>query len=341
MFIFYHESSLFTRIARLYLALIFTVSSLLVPTASSAETILNLPPPGTLLSVSEAYVPAMIRGIIIHPENPLKFNFIVDTGHSGIAINSEDFRIESKKMIKYFLASLTVPEKATWVNLSPYEENRIISKELGRTEMGRDMLAQDYLLKQLTASLMYPEEELGQAFWKRVHAQASERYGTAEIPVETLSKVWIVPDKAVVYEQDNSVYVVERHLKVMLEEDFVGLNIHQKNKTFEESPLGVDAPKTKALRKVASEVVREILIPEIEKEVNTGKHFAPLRQIYNSMILAAWYKKSLKESLLGQVYVDQSKTQGIDLDDTSIHQKIYDQYVEAFKREFTTTSEKT
>ena len=41
--------------------------------------------------------------------------------------------------------------------------------EFGQTEMGRDLLAQDYMLKQLTASLMYPEKELGQEFWNRVY----------------------------------------------------------------------------------------------------------------------------------------------------------------------------
>ena len=30
--------------------------------------------------------------------------------------------------------------------------------------MGRDMLAQDYILKQLTASLIYPEKDLGKDF---------------------------------------------------------------------------------------------------------------------------------------------------------------------------------
>ena len=43
---------------------------------------------------------------------------------------------------------------------------------LGQTEMGRDMLAQDYILKQLTASLIYPEKHLGKTFWDEVYAKA-------------------------------------------------------------------------------------------------------------------------------------------------------------------------
>jgi len=83
---------------------------------------------------------------------------------------------------------------------------------------------------------------------------------------------------------------------------------------------------------LSKEIIRDLIIPEIEKEVNEGKVFANLRQIYNSMILAVWYKHALKESVLGQVYVDQNKTLGIDHKDSQANQKIYEQYLDAFKK---------
>jgi len=49
--------------------------------------------------------------------------------------------------------------------------------------MGCDLLAQDYMLKQITASLIYPEDELGKKFWKRVYEVASSKYGTTNIPL--------------------------------------------------------------------------------------------------------------------------------------------------------------
>ena len=51
---------------------------------------------------------------------------------------------------------------------------------------------------------------------------------------------------------------------------------------------------------------------EIEKEVNEGQHFAPLRQIYHSLILAKWYKETVKNSLLSQVYVDKNLIAGVE-----------------------------
>ena len=117
---------------------------------------------------------------------------------------------------------MTIPEKDLWVNLSPYEKNRMIASNLAQTEMGRDMLAQDYLLKQLTASLIYPEQNLGKTFWDEVYTQSRRLYGTTQIPVNTFNKVWIVADRADVYEHDNAAYVVGAHLKVMLEAGLPG-----------------------------------------------------------------------------------------------------------------------
>ena len=142
----------------------------------------------------------------------------MDTGDTGI--QGEALKNESTKLIKYFLAALTTPDKDMWVNLSPTEKDRIIPDGLGSTEMGRDLLSQDYLLKQLTASLMYPESELGERFWKNIYAKVKEQFGTTELPVNMLNKVWIVPDKALVCEHEQTAFVVEKHLKVMMEGEY-------------------------------------------------------------------------------------------------------------------------
>ena len=63
----------------------------------------------------------------------------------------------------------------------------------------------------------------------------------------------------------------------------------------------------------------------------SGKNFANLRQVFNSIILASWYKKNLKQALLNQVYADQSKVKGIDLNDPTIKEKIYEQYLKTYK----------
>lgn len=295
---------------------------------ATAASVLGLPVPGAMVSRSQGYTPTLIKGIRPDPENPLQMNFIIESGDSRI--EGEAFNQEARKLIKYFLTALTVPPKELWVNLSPVEKDRLIPEGLGETEMGRDMLAQDYLLKQLTASLMYPEEELGKGFWDRVYAKAKILYGTTNIPISTFNKVWIVPDAAGVYEYQGSAYVIRSHLKVMLEEDYQALQANRDN-----AMLGMDRvadDDAKVVNRVSSDVVREVLIPEIEKEINEGKTFANLRQIYDAMILATWYKQALKESLLATVYADQNKTKGVDVEDKEIKRKIYAQYLAAFEK---------
>ncbi len=268
-------------------------------------------------------------------------------------------------MIKYFLACLTIPENDQWVNLSPYEKQRIIPEDLGQTVLGRDMLAQDYLLKQLTASLIYPEKNLGKNFWDKVYAKANQMYGTTQISINTFNKVWILPDTAKVYEHKDTVFVVKSHLKVMLEEDYLALQKHSdiaspssgvkrpntldiaesssstgeakqspstvipakgrharhsqlfagiQNRINSEygSPIKTFRDDTKTTNALGSQIVREVILPAIEQEVNQGQNFAQLRQIYNSMILAVWFKKNLKQALLNQVYTDKAKIRGLE-----------------------------
>lgn len=295
---------------------------------SYAQGVAGLPVPGAMVNLTASFTPAIVMGVNIYPDNPLKFDFIIDKGDSGL--DGKTFDEEVQKLIKYFLASLTIPEDEMWVNLSPYEKNRIIPSAFGKTEMGRDLLALDYMLKQLSSSLMNPKQELGSAFWDRVYKKAQEMFGTTDIPMNTFNKIWIIPEKAMIYEHEKGAFIVDSHLKVMLEEDYLAL---EANKDSTKHGLGnVTKDDLEVISGVSGEVVREVLIPEIEKEVNEGKTFAKLRQIYNSMLLASWYKKALKESLLGKTYVDQEKVHGIDMADTEDNQKIYSQYVEAFKK---------
>ena len=299
------------KILSSFLALAFVLTSV-VP-SSYAGLLFDLPVPGTMVPASAVYSPVLLKGITVYPDDPFRFDFIVDSGNFRGLV-----RPEAEKLVRYFLASMTVPSKDLWVNLSPVEKDRIIPDALIRTELGQGLLAQDYMLKQVASTLMYPEADLGKEFWARVYAQAQEKYGITDIPTDTFNKVWITPDTATIYEKGHMVYVVNARLKVMLESDYLVRHRTDLAKS----------PESLATR----EVMREIILPAMEKEVNTGKNFAPLRQIYFSLILAKWYKQKIKDSLLSRKYIDQNKVQGIDLSDPEAKQEIYDRYMQAYKK---------
>jgi hypothetical protein len=277
---------------------------------------LNLPAPGTPVHISPAFKPVMLQGIRVDPKNPLHLDFIIDTGDT--LPNAQTLRAETLKLVRYFLASLTVPNDQLWVNLSPYEKNRIIPDGLALTEMGNELLAQDYMLKQLTASLMGPEQAAGKQFWSQIYAKAGEKYGSSPVPLDIFNKVWIVPDKATVYEHQGTAVIVDSHLKVMLEQDYLAL---KKNHQASQNSGSL-----------ASALIREVVLPQIEREVNEGRNFAGVRQVNNALILAAWFKQNLKRSFLGQRYANRNKVSGIDLQDRTVKQKIYAQYLKAFKK---------
>ena len=290
---------------------------------------LGLPAPGVMVHLSSPLEPPMLKGIKVHAEDPFRLDFILDKGDTptrghipeGAVSPSRELRSQAAKLIKYFLASLTIPQKDLWVNLSPYEKDRIIPQSFGLTEMGRDLLAEDYMLKQITASLIYPEDETGKKFWKRIYEEAQQKFGTTNIPVNTFNKVWIVPEKAVVYEnaKAGTAYVVESKLKVMLEQDYLSM--------FKHASIRNDVAS------VGANIVREIVIPELTKEINTGKNFAQLRQVYNSLILATWYKKKIKDSILAQVFADKKKVAGVGYESATIDIKgVYQRYLQAFKK---------
>lgn len=311
-----------TPVAHIFILIAFLVNTFgPMPMAQAQE--FKLPAPGVMVHLSPPLNPPILKGIKVHPDNPFRFDFILDKGDSQS--NNDQLKEESSKLIKYFLASLTIPEKDLWVNLSPYEKDRIVPESFGVTEMGRDLLAEDYMLKQITASLIYPEDEVGKKFWKRIYEEAQAKYHTTNIPVNTFNKVWIVPEKAVVYEnaKAGTAYVVDSKLKVMLEQDYLSLEKH----------VGTTESATaKDTNQLGSQIVREVVIPELTKEINENKNFAQLRQVYNSLILATWYKKKIKDSILSQVYADKSKTAGVNIDNPQEKEKIYQQYLKAFKK---------
>jgi len=314
---FFHKSTAAITAAVFFVnAFCFSVAAVYAQEPSSLQT------PTAVLGLSSAYAPPLLKGVRIYPDQPFRLDFVLDKG-TGTE-TPDALKEESARLIKYFLAAVTVPESDLWVNLSPYEKNRIVPDGFGVTEMGKNLLEQDYVLKQITASVVHPEEQTGKEFWRRVYAEARKRYGKDTVPLDTYNKVWIVPDKAEVCEGKDAAYVVESRLKVLLEEDYLA---------FEKGTADrIGGTSDKGSNTFQSAIFRETVIPIIEREVNEGRNFAQLRQIYQSLILAIWFKDTMRKTLFGTVYVDQKKTGGIDVLDKTSKEKIWEKYVDAFKK---------
>ena len=111
---------------------------------------------------------------------------------------------------------------------------------------------------------------------------------------------------------------------MMLEQDYFSLEQSRRYSILTITP--------RILNALGSQIVREIIIPELTTEVNEDKNFSQLRQVYNSLILATWYKKKIKDSIFSQIYTDKNKVAGINIDTLKIKEKIYKRYLRAFKK---------
>lgn len=309
------------RVITYILIVSFICTGQLMPYRAEAAMPLALPEAGAMVLRSPSYEPVMIKGLKVDTADPFIFDFVMDIGESGLS--GDALKEEGERLVRYFLAALTVPAKDVWVNLSPYEKDKRIPVALGQTDMGRDLLAQDYLLKQLSASMIHPERDLGREFWRRVYERVDREHGTNKVPVNTFNKVWIMADEAEVFEEGTMAFVTRAHLKVMIEEDYDALRKNTRN--------AVSTAKSEA-HTLGSQILREIILPEIEREVNEGKNFAHLRQIFHSIILANWYKKRLKSALLNRSYADKQIVDGIRLEEADIIERIYQRYVAAYKK---------
>jgi len=288
------------------IAVIFVIE--MVAPAGLQAAVYDLPQPGQMVSVSKPTFLPVLKGLCIDTADPFHLEFILDT--KGKTVSEDDIA----PLVEYFLAVLTIPDKELWVNLSPFETERIISGELSQTELGKELLGQDYILKQLASSLTYPETPQGKAYWNTINGVGANNHPPA---TNVFNKVWIMPDQARIKENDNIAVIAQSTLKVMTDEDYLAL-----------SKTGASANGTNT---AAVKAFKQHILPLIAKEVNEGYNFAKLRQVYSSFILATWFKRKLRDSIF-RYYIDQKKVAGIALEDKNAKEKIFNLYLEAFKK---------
>ncbi len=66
------------------------------PIACSAEDEFRLPAPGVMVHLSPPLDPPILKGIKVHPDNPFRFDFILDKGDS--VLSNEQLKNESNKL---------------------------------------------------------------------------------------------------------------------------------------------------------------------------------------------------------------------------------------------------
>lgn len=275
------------------------------------------------------YQPAVLRGIEFSLQTPNQFIFSFDTMQSS-KMPAQDI----ERLIKYFFEFLTIPEDKLWVNLSPYESNRIIPDGLEKLNIGKDMLLEDYLLKKTTSHLISSNLKEVKKFWQEIEKNAYSILGTDKLLIDSLSKIWIVPDTADICEYKSKdkvvAFVKDAKLKVMIEQDYLASRGQRIAYRKEEQKPPLSA-KRYTLNAKIKEIFKRELLPIIEREINFGVRFAPLRQLYYSLILATYCKEKLALEPSYRQYIDKELIANLALPlDNKIKTKVYKAYLNDF-----------
>ncbi len=260
------------------------------------------------------------KGDFFGPSSSLRGARGLKSGDEAIP-NNKKLETETKKLMEYFYIGLALPNDAFWVNLrsdiqvsgsdksDPYrrigdvsrpvgapfmapETTGIIDDDLAQTDIGRIMLETDVQLKKDTARMTSPETPEGKLYWDKLYKKAEELFGTENITIPTLTRPWIVPNEIIIRETKDSAYIYKATLKVMLEEDYLKTS----SRGWQSQPLELVSgdPRLRILNEYSTQLIKELIIPKLTKEVNTSKRYAELRQVYYSLILAQWFKSRLK-----------------------------------------------
>jgi len=207
------------------------------------------------------------------------FKVLLDKGDLK-NLKDKELKSSTKTLLNYFLVGVTLPDSMFWVNLRPDSEDQIIDQYLEKTDIGKIMLEADLQLKKDTALFTSPQTPEGKVYWDKLYKKAADLYGYDNVSIPTLTRPWIVPGEIIVRESQDSAYVYKANLKVMLEQDYLK----------DSSAYNFKDERSKALNEYSSELIRELIIPKLTREVNSSKRYAPLRQVYYSLILARWFK---------------------------------------------------
>jgi len=207
------------------------------------------------------------------------FKVVLDKGDLKNLKNPE-LENSTKTLLSYFLVGVALPDSMFWVNLRPDSEDQIIDQYLGKTDVGKIMLEADLQLKKDTAQMTSPATPEGKKYWDKLYKKAAELYGYDNVTIPTLTRPWIVPGEIIVRESQDSAYIYKATLKVMLEQDYLK----------DSATYNFKDERSKALNEYSSQLIRELIIPKLIKEVNSSKRYAALRQVYYSLILSRWFK---------------------------------------------------
>ncbi|WZN66109.1 hypothetical protein HKI87_14g76720 [Chloropicon roscoffensis] len=209
-----------------------------------------------------------------------------------------------------------LPAEALWVNLNPNEPERVMDARMSGTETGRVLLESDLWLKKTAAVYLHPDHELGDRFWREVYGWVGKgRNGRLCYSL----RQWIVPGEIQVAHtvarnpntggREVTVHLLKATMAVRHEGAFEEALQSESGKR---SAKRVEAMMDKmcrganrTLKRHAEETYESLVLPQVERHVNSSPEYERLRLLYYWRIVSE-YAKGLVERERGEIQGDGS-----------------------------------
>lgn len=297
------ENSVFKRVVCFLLAnCMFVCSAFAAGSTTMPQVRPELPSSGLRQVHSSTQSEIQIMGMKLFKNQSL-IEFYFDRGENSV--NDVELNAKFQELVRYVFAGIILPNEDFWVNLSPNEPDRIMEETLANTELGKEMLFQDYILKQYVSSLLSPETEIGQEYWTIYNRLQAMHKSVPNLS----SKVFIKPKLAQVEIENDEIYITSSELNV-------DLNIFEATSQNYSNEL-LNFYKTK-------------LLPAITKEVNNGEYFKSTRQLYNALILSKVIKEDYKNKGILKYVIDSKKIEPVRTKYSDIKEELYEHYLKSY-----------
>ncbi|WP_405776986.1 hypothetical protein [Streptomyces sp. NBC_00859] len=173
-----------------------------------------------------------------------------------------------------FFTWLALTPDKFWVNLNPDEPDRIMDAEFSRTDAGRVLLEADLRMKHDFYQAMDPKTDLGKRYWAALPKQNG-------YPCMPGLRNWIEPKTAQVREQDGGIYILDSPLRLK----------STAQSTITPGPGKPICTPDKAETAAAQRVIDRMIVPAVEKTINTAPQYADLRRVYTARVAAEYIRQ--------------------------------------------------
>ena len=229
---------------------------------------------------------------------------------SNLANQKIDIEKTNDGNLNAFFTGLTLSNSKFWVNLNPWESDRIIDSDLKKTDVGKVMLLADLQMKKDFSKYENPcNSTIGKEYWSRLETKSGQLLSTLQkkypdysidsthVSFSPVTRHWIIPDTVNLYQSVNEIFVVNATLTIKSDpvSDHSSYQTDNLDSIFVSQSLKSDLNEAaKEYGRYAMETEDQLIRPLVIQDINNRSGYAELRQIFISIALAQAYKKEFK-----------------------------------------------